>query len=111
MKKWYVVYEGSVSGVYEHWEDSFKKVNKFKVNNYKIYKSKAEAEARYLNYRQGQEMKNHRTKSNFIVISFLLSSLPFSCMRYNEVQLSRCSLCVIQCSDVTPNLSIFLFVI
>ena len=40
MKKWYVVYEGSVPGVYEHWEDCFKKVNKFKGNNYKSYKSK-----------------------------------------------------------------------
>src|SRR4051812_10791375 len=72
MKKWYVVYEGSVSGVYEHWKDCFKQANKFKGNNYKSYKSEAEAEARYLNYRQGQERKNHRMKSNFIVIPFLL---------------------------------------
>src|SRR3954463_3150638 len=50
MKKWYVVYEGSVPGVYEHWEDCFKQVNKFKGNNYKSYKIKAEVEARYLNY-------------------------------------------------------------
>ena len=72
MKKWYVVYEGSVPGVYEHLEDYFKQVNKFNGNNYKSYKSKAEAEARYLNYRQGQERKNHRMKSNFLVIPFLL---------------------------------------
>ena len=72
MKKWYVVYEGSVPGVYEHWEDCFKQVNKYKGNNYKSYKSKAEAEARYLYYRQGQERKNHRMKSNFLVIPFLL---------------------------------------
>ena len=60
MKTWYVVYEGSIPGVYEHWEDCFKQVRK------------AEAEARYLNYRQGQDRKNHRMKSNFLVIPFLL---------------------------------------
>src|ERR1041384_6665269 len=67
-----VVYEGSVPGVYEHWEDCFKQVNKYKGNNYKSYKSKAEAETRYLNYHQGQERKNHRMKSNFLVIPLLL---------------------------------------
>ena len=72
MKKWYVVYEGSVPGVYEHWEDCFKQVNKFKRNNHKSYKSKAEAEYRYLYYRLAEERKNHRMKSNFIVIPFLL---------------------------------------
>src|ERR1041384_3664590 len=72
MKKWYLVYEGSIPRVYEHWEDCFKQVNKFKGNNYKSYKSKAKAKARYLNYRQGQEKKNHRMKSNFLVIPFFL---------------------------------------
>ena len=72
MKKLYVVYEGSISGVYKHWEDCFKQVNKYKGNNYKSYKSKAGAESRYLNYRQGQERKNHRMNSNFHVIPFLL---------------------------------------
>jgi viroplasmin and RNaseH domain-containing protein len=46
MKKWYPMYEGKVLGVYKEWEDYLKQVNKFKVNNYKGYKSREEAEAR-----------------------------------------------------------------
>ena len=71
MKKWYVVYGGRVPGVYDEWDDCLKQVNKFKGNNYKSYKSKAEAEARYLNHLLAEERKN-RMKSNFIVIPFLL---------------------------------------
>ena len=66
MKKWYVVYEGRVPGVYDQWEDCLKQVNKFKG-----YKSKAEAEARYLNHLLAEERKN-QMKCNFIVIPFLL---------------------------------------
>jgi viroplasmin and RNaseH domain-containing protein len=66
MKKWYVVYQGHVPGVYEEWEDCLKQVNKFKGNNHKSYKSKAEAEARYLNHLLAEERKN-QMKSNIIV--------------------------------------------
>ena len=72
MKKWYVVYEGRVPGVYDEWEDCLKQVNKFKGNNYKGYKSKEEAEARYLNHLLAEERKN-RMKTNFIVIPVLLT--------------------------------------
>ena len=71
MKKWYVVYEGRDPGVYEYWEDCLKQVNNFEGNNHKSYKSKAEAEARYLNHLFVEERKN-RMKSNFIAIPFLL---------------------------------------
>ena len=57
MKKWYVVYEGRMPGVYDEWEDCLKQVNKFKGNNYKGYKSKEEAEDRYLNHLLAKERK------------------------------------------------------
>ena len=57
MKKWYVVYEGRVPRVYDEWEDCLKQVNNFKGNNYKGYKSKEEAEARYLNHLLAEERK------------------------------------------------------
>ena len=66
MKKWYVVYQGHVPGVYEEWEDCLKQVNKFKGNNHKSYKSKAETEARYFNHLLAEERKN-QMKSNIIV--------------------------------------------
>ena len=50
MPKWYVVYQGRVPGVYDEWEDCLKQVNMFKGNNYKGYKSRDEAEARYMNH-------------------------------------------------------------
>ena len=53
-------------------EDCLKQVNKFKGKNNKSYKSKAEAEAKYLNHLLAEERKNHRMKSNFMVIPFLL---------------------------------------
>jgi viroplasmin and RNaseH domain-containing protein len=46
----YVVYMGRIPGVYVHWEDCLKQVNKFKGNNYKGYKTMAEAEARWRNH-------------------------------------------------------------
>jgi ribonuclease HI len=72
--RWYVVFEGRVSGVYDKWEDCFKQVNKFKSNNYKGFKTREEAEARYRNYRRGREGRS-RMKTCFIVISVLLKIL------------------------------------
>jgi ribonuclease HI len=72
--RWYVVFEGRVPGVYDKWEDYFKQVNKFKSNNYKGFKPREEAEARYDNYRRGREGRS-RMKTCFIVISVLLMIL------------------------------------
>ena len=66
MKKWYVVYQGHVPGVYEEWKDCLKQVNKFKGNNHKSYKTKTGAKARYSNHLLEEEKKN-RMKSNIIV--------------------------------------------
>ena len=71
MKKWYVVYKGKVPGVYGEWEDCLEQVNKFKGNSYKGYKSKEEAEARYMIHQLAEERKSNRMKT-FIVISILL---------------------------------------
>ena len=37
MTKWYVVYKGCVTRVYDEWEDCQKQVNKFSSNSYKGY--------------------------------------------------------------------------
>ena len=67
-KKWYVVYKGKVPGVYEHWEDCLKQVNGFEGNNYKGYKTKEEAEARW---------KSNGMKTSYIVIPILLIVTAF----------------------------------
>ena len=61
-KKWYVVYQGRVPGVYDEWDDCLKQVNGFKGNNYKGYKSKAEAESRYMKHLLGEERKEEKSK-------------------------------------------------
>jgi ribonuclease HI len=76
MKKWHVVYKGRVPGVYDEWEDCLNQVNKFGGNSYKAYKSKEEAEARYMNHLLGEERKNNRMKT-FIVIPILLIVIAF----------------------------------
>ena len=73
MKKWYVVYKGKVPGVYDEWEDCLEQVNKFKGNSYKGYKSKEEAEARYINHLLAEEKKWRRNRmKTFIVIPIFL---------------------------------------
>ena len=76
-KKWYVVYEGRVPGVYDQWEDCLKQVNKFKGNSYKGYKSKEEAEARYMNHLLAEERRRNQMKTSFIVIPILLIVTAF----------------------------------
>ena len=63
-KKWYVVFEGTVPGVYEEWDDCVKQVNGFKGNFYKGYKTKEEAEARYNNHllEKERDMKGEERK-------------------------------------------------
>ena len=73
MKKWYVVYEGRVPGIYDEWDDCLKQVNKFKSKNYKGYKSKEEAEARYMKHLLAKEKRRNRMKTSFIVIRVLLT--------------------------------------
>ena len=68
-KNWYVVYKGRVPGVYEHWEDYQKQVNKFKGNNYKGYKTKKEAEAQW--------SRSNGMRTGYIVIPLLLIMTVF----------------------------------
>ena len=67
--RWYVVYIGHVPGVYEHWEDCLKQVNKFEGNSYKGYKSKEDAEARW--------RRSNRMNISLIVIPILLIMTTF----------------------------------
>ena len=76
MRKWYVVYQGRVPGVYDEWEDYLKQVNKFQGNSYKGYKSREEAEARYMNHVAEESWRN-RMKTGFIVIPILLIVTAF----------------------------------
>ncbi|KAK1691941.1 hypothetical protein QYE76_008638 [Lolium multiflorum] len=76
MKKWYVMYECRVPGVYDEQEDCLKQVNMFKGNNYKGYKSKKEVEARYMKHLLAEERKKNRMKS-FIIVPMLLIVIVF----------------------------------
>ena len=67
------MYKGKVPGVYDQWEDCLEQVNMFKGNNYKGYKSKEEAEARYINHLLAEEKKRRRNRmKTFIVIPIFL---------------------------------------
>jgi hypothetical protein len=77
MKQWYVVYEGRIPGAYDEWGHGLKQVNKFKDNNYKGYKSKEEAEARYMKHLLGEDRKKKRMKT-LIIIPILLIMIAFS---------------------------------
>ena len=67
----YVVYIGRVPGVYDHWEDCLKQVNKFKGNSYKGYNTRAEAESRWANH-LGAETRANRMKTIYIATALLL---------------------------------------
>jgi hypothetical protein len=77
MKKLYVVYEVRIPGVYDEWADCLKQVNKLKDKNYKGYKSKEEAEARYMKHLLGEDTKKKRMKT-LIIIPILLIMIAFS---------------------------------
>lgn len=48
--KWYVVYYGKNSGVYDSWEKCDEQVDGYENNCYKGYKTKKEADDRYSNF-------------------------------------------------------------
>ena len=54
-------------------------MHRFRGNNYKGYDTRAEAEARYMNYLAGErrEMMRNRMKTSFIVIPILLIVTAF----------------------------------
>ena len=72
MKKWYVVFKCKVPGVYDEWEHYSEQVTKFSGNRYKGYKSREEAEGRWMNHLLEEERKKNRMKT-FIVIAVLLT--------------------------------------
>ena len=72
MKKWYVVFKGKVPGVYDEWEHYSEQVTKFSGNRYKGYKSREEAEARWMNHLLEEERKKNWMKT-VIVIPVLLT--------------------------------------
>ena len=68
-KKWYVVYKGWVPGVYDEWDDCLKQVNKFKGNSYKGYKTREQAEARWMNHlRESEENRRKNWMKTLIVV-------------------------------------------
>lgn len=46
-KKYYVVWEGRIPGVYDNWDDAFQQIDRFKGARYKAYSSSAEAAEAY----------------------------------------------------------------
>ena len=66
-QRWYVVYVGSVPGLYEQWQDCHMQVNRFSGNRYKGYMSKAVAEEMWRNH-----LRRKNRMRNFIVITTTL---------------------------------------
>jgi ribonuclease HI len=76
MKKWYVVYRGRVPGVYDEWEHCSEQVTSFSGNSYKGYKSREEAEVRWMNYLLEEERKKNPMKTkNRMKTAFVIPSL------------------------------------
>jgi ribonuclease HI len=71
MAKWYVVFSGRVSGVYDDWDECNQQVKGFKGCSFKSFKSRAEAEARWRKHLEDERKK--KTKTTFIVIPGLLA--------------------------------------
>ena len=51
---WYVIFKGRVPGVYEHWDDAHRQVNRFKGNLYKGYPTRSIAEGHWRRRNRGR---------------------------------------------------------
>ena len=58
--RWYVIYIGHATGIYDHWEDVQAQVNGFPGNCYKGYKTRMEAEAHW--------RRRNGTRTGYMVI-------------------------------------------
>ena len=70
----YVMYKGTVPGVYDDREECRRQVHHFSGNSYKGYTTRAEAEVRYARYLTGErrEWRRNRMKTSFIVIMLIV---------------------------------------
>ena len=70
----YVVYKGKVPGVYDIWEECRRQVHRFSGNIYKVYTTRAEAEARYARYLVGErrDRRMNRMKTSFIAMMLIV---------------------------------------
>ena len=78
----YVVYKGKVPGVYDDWEECRRQVHRFSGNSYKVYTTRAEAEARYARYLAGErrERRRNRMKTSFIAMMLIVTAALFYVM-------------------------------
>ena len=78
----YVVYKGRVPGVYDDWEECRRQVHRFSGNSYKGYTTRAEAEARYERYLEGErrERRRNRMKTSFIAMMLIVTATFFYVM-------------------------------
>ena len=74
MRKWYVVTRGRVPGVYHEWDDCFEQVISFSGCSFKSYKTREEAEARWMKHLEDEPKKNpmktlmtNRTKTSTVL--------------------------------------------
>jgi viroplasmin and RNaseH domain-containing protein len=58
LRKWYVVTRGRVPEVYDKWDDCSQQVIGFSGCSFKGFKSREEAEARWMNHLEEERKKN-----------------------------------------------------
>jgi viroplasmin and RNaseH domain-containing protein len=71
-KKWYAVYVGHVSGVYDEWPECQAQVYRFLGGSQKGFDSRMEAEASYLKFIAQQRIQNRRRKNYYIILLLLI---------------------------------------
>jgi viroplasmin and RNaseH domain-containing protein len=64
----YVVYKGTVPGVYDNYEDCRREVHCFSGNSYKGYNTRTDTEGRYTRYLAGERREITRNQMKIIVI-------------------------------------------
>ena len=71
-RKWYAVYVGHVSGVYDEWPECQAQVSGFSGGSQKGFDSRAEAEASYLRSIAQQGIQNQCCRKNYYIIPLLI---------------------------------------
>ena len=71
-KKFYVVYTGKVTGVYDKWAECQEQVERFSGANHKGFKSRQEAEASYFRFTLARERNHNRHLMYYIVLLSLI---------------------------------------
>ena len=74
-KKWYAVYIGRLSGVYDEWPECQAQVNRFPGSNYKGFQSKSEVEASYLRFTIVDVERKKNLLKNYLLLAFFFIAM------------------------------------